>query len=118
MSFQLKSKIWLEKENKKVFGDGPLDILKRVERTGSIRQASAEINMSYSQAWRLIKMVEQNLGFPILRKKTGGAGGGYSSLTEEASALIAAYDAFRHEANRSLERLFQKHLSPVTDRHN
>lgn len=118
MSLQLKSKIWFEKENRKVFGDGPWDILKRIERTGSIRQAAAEINMSYSQAWRLIKMIEQNLGFPILRKKTGGAGGGHSTLTEEASALIAAYDAFRHEANRSLERLFQKHLSPVTDRYN
>lgn len=114
MSFQLKIKIWLEKENKKVFGDGPWDILKRVERTGSIRQAAAEINMSYSQAWRLVKMIEQNLGFPILEKKAGGEGGGYSTLTAEAAKLTAAYDSFRLEADQTLNELYQEHLGSLS----
>ncbi len=115
MPYKLKTKIWLEKNGEKVFGDGPLDILKRVERTGSLRQAAAEIKMSYSQAWHLIKMLEANLGFPILEMQAGGAGGGHSNLTTEAIALTAAYSAFRKEAREALADLFQKHLSHLND---
>ena len=118
MSLQLKSKIWFEKENRKVFGDGPWDILKRIERTGSMRQAAAEINMSYSQAWQLIKMVEQNLGFPVLEKKAGGLGGGHSTLTPQAAELIASYSAFRTEADKTLNKLYMKHLLPLAGKQN
>jgi len=110
LTLKLKSKIWLEKDGRKVFGDGPWDILKRVERTGSLRQAAAEINMSYSQAWKLIRMLERNLGYHLLEKRAGGSGGGYSSLTPAASRLTEAYEIFRREAGESLEALFSKHF--------
>ena len=115
MPYSLKTKIWLEKEDQKIFGDGPFDILKRVERTGSLRQAAAEIKMSYSQAWRLINMIEENLGFPVLEKKAGGAGGGHSNLTPQAAKLTSAYGLFRHEAEQALEALYEKHLAPLAD---
>jgi len=111
MTYQLKAKIWLEKNNRKVFGDGPLDILRRVNQTGSLRQAAAEINMSYSQAWHLIRMLEKNLGFVVLEKQAGGQGGGHSKLTSEADNLVTAYELFRNEANSKLEELFEKYLS-------
>ncbi len=110
MPYLLKSKMWLEKDGRKVFGDGPLDILERIEKSGSLRQAAAQINMSYSQAWRLIRMLERNLGFKILLKQAGGAGGGYSSLTPEAKRLTAAYGAFRREADSALAELHQKYF--------
>ncbi len=117
MACQLKSKIWLERDNKKIFGDGPWDLLKRIERTGSLRQAAAEIKMSYSQAWRLIRMIEKNIGFPLLRRKAGGAGGGHSELTGKATRLIKAYEQFRLEGNANLEGLYKKHLAaPLGDR--
>jgi molybdate transport system regulatory protein len=111
MACELKAKIWLEEENRKVFGDGPWDILKRVGRTGSLRQAAAEINMSYSQAWRLIRMIEHNLGFPVLEKKAGGPGGGHSYLTPRAAKLTDAYGVFRVDAEKALNALYAKHLS-------
>jgi len=45
---KLNYKLWLEEEEK-IIGNGPCDILRRVERPGSLRKA-AEIKMSYSQA--------------------------------------------------------------------
>lgn len=113
MTYNLRAKIWLEKENQKVFGDGPWDILKRIEQTGSIRKAAAEINMSYSQAWRLIRMIETNLGSAVLEKKAGGSGGGYSTLTPQAAKLTAAYSSFRSAAENSLDRLYQQHLAQL-----
>lgn len=113
MTIELKTKLWLEVDGHKIFGDGPCDILKRVERTGSLRQTAAEINMSYSQAWKLIKMIEDNLGFPVLEKQAGGTGGGHSNLTPRAAELTKAYDQFRREAESSLDRLYSKHLDTL-----
>ncbi len=111
MTYNLKAKIWVEKENQKVFGDGPWDILKRIEQTGSIRKAAAEIKMSYSQAWRLIRMIETNLGCAVLEKKAGGSGGGHSKLTPQAAKLTAAYGNFRSVAENNLDQLYQQHLA-------
>ncbi len=118
MTFKFKAKLWLEYDSEKVFGDGPCEILKRVEKTGSLRQTAADINMSYSQAWKLIQMIEHNLGFPVLEKQAGGVGGGHSNLTPQAASLTRAYDQFRAEADRELENLFEKYLAPVLNKSN
>jgi len=108
MILKLRYKLWIEKDGEKVFGDGPLDILHRVEKTGSLRQAAEEINMSYSQAWNLIKDLEKRLGFNLLKRKVGGERGGGSEITEEARELMIKFKLFREEANQSLNSLYKK----------
>ena len=108
MKLKLRYKIWIEKNGEKVFGDGPLDILYRVERTGSLRQAALEINMSYSQAWNLIKGLEERLGLKLLKRKVGGKRGGGSEITQEAGELIIKFKLFRGEADQSLNSLYKK----------
>jgi molybdate transport system regulatory protein len=110
MEIKLKTKLWLEADGEKIFGDGPCDILTRIERTGSLRQSAAEISMSYSQAWKLLQMIEENLGFPVLDKQAGGAGGGHSTLTPRAARLTRAYSQFRREAEEQLATLYTKYL--------
>ena len=108
MKLELRYKIWIEKNREKVFGDGPLDILHRVERTGSLRQAAAEINMSYSLAWNLIKGIEERLGFKLLKRKVGGERGGGSQLTEQARDLMMKFEIFRDKAQESLNLLYKE----------
>ena len=108
MKLELRYKIWIEKNREKVFGDGPLDILHRVERTGSLRQAAAEINMSYSLAWNLIKGLEERLGFKLLKRKVGGENGGGSQLTEHARDLMMKFEIFRDKAQESLNLLYKE----------
>ncbi|MHC2994616.1 MAG: LysR family transcriptional regulator [Candidatus Atribacteria bacterium] len=105
---KLRYKIWLETEGCKVFGNGPLDILHRVERTGSLRQAAAEINMSYSQAWNLMRDLEKRLGFKLLKRKVGGESGGGSQLTEPARDLMMKFEMFRKRASESLILLYKE----------
>jgi len=105
---KLRYKIWLENEEGKVFGDGPLDILHRVERTGSLRQAAAEINMSYSQAWNLIKGLEERLGFDLLKRRVGGEKGGGSEITEEARKLMMKFKLFHKKADQNLNLIYQQ----------
>lgn len=108
MILGLRYKIWLEKNGEKVFGDGPLDILHRVERTGSLRQAAEEINMSYSQAWNLMRDLEKRLGFKLLKRKVGGEKGGGSEITEEAREMMMKFEIFRERADQNLNSLYRK----------
>lgn len=102
-------KIWLD-QNGKAFGDGPFELLKRVEKSGSLRRAASQMNMSYSKAWRLIQLLEGRLGFPLLNKKVGGIYGGGSLLTPEARDLMTHYEKFQKEVRKSLCQIFKKHF--------
>ncbi len=108
MILKLRYKLWIEKDGEKVFGEGPLDILHRVERAGSLRQAAEEINMSYSQAWNLMKDLEKRLGFNLLKRKVGGEKGGGSEITDKARELMMKFEIFRGRADQSLHSLYKK----------
>lgn len=108
MILKLRYKIWIEKDGEKVFGDGPLDILHQVERTGSLRRAAEEISMSYSQAWNLMKDLEKRLGFDLLKRKVGGESGGGSEITEEAREMMMKFEIFRERADQNLNSLYKK----------
>lgn len=105
---KINYKFWLENEKGKVYGDGPFDILNRVKRTGSLRQAAFEINMSYSQAWNLIRGLEKKLGFKLLQRKVGGIEGGGSELTEEANALQEKYQRFYHQVEQQIKSIYRE----------
>ena len=106
---RLNYKLWLE-EDERIFGDGPCQILELVDQLGSLRQAAAEINMSYSQAWKLIRKLEKRLGFKLLDKKVGGSCGGGSELTVKGRILTENFSAFRKEAQKCLSELENKYF--------
>jgi molybdate transport system regulatory protein len=102
-------KIWLDHHGK-AFGDGPHELLKRVEQTNSLHEAARQMGMSYSKAWKLIQMMEKRLGFTLLEKKIGGLSGGGSRVTLRGNRFLKRYDQFRKEAAEAVERIYQKHF--------
>lgn len=111
---KLRYKVWLDK-NGKAFGDGPYDMLEKIDRLGSLRQAADEMGMSYSQAWGLLKRLEKRLGITLIERRTGGISGGGSTVTPEGKNLMEKYAAFRQEAGETLERLYDKHFEGNDD---
>ena len=107
---RLAYKIWLD-QNGKAFGEGPYDLLQRVERTGSLRRAAEELGMSYNQAWHLLRTLEGRLGFDLLERQVGGVSGGGSTVTPAARELMRRYEGFRQEAREALDKLYAKHFS-------
>ena len=105
-------KIWIDHDGK-AFGDGPYKLLKGVEKTASLHKAAAQMGMSYSKAWKLIKSIEQKLGVSVLDRKVGGQSGGGSRLTPEGQKLMLCYGAFREEIGKAIERIYQKHFAPL-----
>ncbi len=102
-------KVWLDNDGK-AFGDGPYELLRRVERMVSLRRAANHMGMSYSKAWRLIRTLEERLGFPLLDRKVGGQSGGGSLVTPRARNLLNQYEEFRRDVDASLENIYRKHF--------
>jgi len=111
-------KVWLD-EHGKAFGEGPYNLLSTVEKTASLNQAASEMGMSYSKAWRLIRTLEERLGFPLIERKVGGKSGGGSSVTPEAEIFLKQYEGFRKDVKKALEKIYCRHFGgtpPFTKR--
>lgn len=96
--------------DKAFFGPGVVEVLRQVERTGSLQTAAESMGMSYSKAWRIVKTAEEEIGFPIMERKAGGSGGGFSRLTERGREFLDAFEGFEGETARAAEELFQKYF--------
>ena len=111
-------RIWLQDDGQPVFGSGIRELLGRVESTGSLRAAAAEMGMAYSKAWAIVRRAEGHLGITLLVRRAGGAGGGGSALTDEGRWLVGAFGALLEDARRSLDQLytlyFADHLGEVS----
>lgn len=103
-------KVWLDNHGK-AFGEGPYELLKRVEKTKSLHQAANQMRMAYSKAWRLIVTIEKRLGFPLLERKVGGQCGGGSWVTPQGKELIKRYRLFQKDVKTSLEKIYRTHFS-------
>ena len=102
-------KIWID-QNGKAFGDGPYELLKRVEKTASLHQAAGQMGMAYSKAWKLIRNLERRLGFFLLDRKVGGRSGGGSRVTPKAKEFMSDYEQFRGEVDIIISKIFQKYF--------
>ncbi|MDA8272658.1 MAG: LysR family transcriptional regulator [Deltaproteobacteria bacterium] len=102
-SFDIKAKIWLEKDGEPVFGMGRLILLKKIESSGSISAAAKELKYSYKKAWSFIALMEKRFGFELVNKKIGGKHGGGSVLTKEAKNLINMYEELLKKEEKFLE---------------
>lgn len=100
-------KLWMEQDGRLVMSEYRLRLLEHVQETGSLAQAASRMRLSYRRAWGKIKELEQNLGMPLVHSETGGAGGGHTTLTPEATELLARYRDFRQRMERALAREYE-----------
>ena len=90
--YDIKAKIWLEKNGEPIFGMGRFLLLKKIETSGSISSAAKELGYSYKKAWSFINLMEKRYGFKLVDKKIGGKHGGGSVLTEHAKKIMTEYE--------------------------
>ena len=102
-SLQAKCRVWLELSGRAVFGDGKARLLEAIRQTGSLKTAAAELGMSYRGLWGRLREMERRLGFKLVARKVGGAGGGGSQLTEKGGEFLARYRRFRASISRTIE---------------
>ena len=98
--------VFLDDDGQKFFGEGPYRLLMAVETLGSLRAASASMDMAYTKALKLIKNAEKALCFPLTMRAAGGRAGGGSTLTAEGKEWLKRYEAYRDACIQANERLY------------
>ncbi len=107
-NLNVKFRLWIEKDNKPVFGDGRYELLKLIGKTGSINRASKSLKMSYRKAWGDIQLMEERLGISLVETKTGGAKGGGAKLTTDALRILKKYQEFRKDLDEIVNEKFKE----------
>ena len=72
-------------------GPGMAQLLERVGETGSIRRATASMDMSYRKAWLLIQELQKTFDGAVVTAEAGGVSGGGTQLTELGNGLLKIY---------------------------
>lgn len=104
---KLNYKLWLENDaGERVMGKGLLHLLTLIDKIGSINKAANELEMSYRAAWGKLNKAEKELGYDLITKKSGGKGGGGSTLTEQGRILLTKFKKLDRQVNEELEVLF------------
>jgi molybdate transport system regulatory protein len=91
-------KVWMETDEGYVFGPGVYSLLKKITEVGTLKEAAAELGMSYRYAWGLIKKAEDKLGESLLTAHKGGrSGGGGAELTERGKQFLVEFQKLREQ---------------------
>jgi len=102
---QPKIKLWLEVDGEVVFGSGRVALFEAIEETGSIKQASEKINMSYRAAWGKVKATEERLGLKLVQRQAGGRNSG-AELTPKGKELLQIYRKYKQSVAAVIDDSF------------
>lgn len=84
-----------------------LDLLQRIDASGSISAAAQAMGMSYKAAWQAVEAMNNLSEQPLVARQAGGPHGGGTRLTEYGRRVVAAYHGLEQERQRVLARLNQ-----------
>jgi molybdate transport system regulatory protein len=108
MIMNIKSKLWIEENDKPVFGSGRKLLLEAIDRSGSINRAAQEMNMSFRKAWGALRAMEERLGVKLVERHTGGKSGGGAVLTEDARKFVKQFEILEKDFQQYVDAKFQK----------
>jgi len=98
-------RIRVVREETIILGPGKADLLDAIQRTGTIRDAAAELEMSYMRAWNLVRTMNDSFREPLVTTTRGGSEKGHATLTETGNQALKIY--------REMERAAEKAAAPV-----
>jgi molybdate transport system regulatory protein len=112
MSVKPKFKVWVTFGDQLKFGDGRARLLEKIEELGSLRQAAAEFEMSYRNAWGYLRELERAAGFELVQRAPGGGPHSGMRLTPAGKRFLARYRKFRHGLEAAVARHFARSFRP------
>jgi molybdate transport system regulatory protein len=113
---ELKLKIYVvNASGDKFLGIGVLWLLQQIAEAGSIRQASAELGISYTKALRMLRVLEESLGRPVVIRRRGGDHRDGAVLTEFGRRVIDEYRQFQTRVKGLAQEQFADFSRRITE---
>ena len=89
-------------------GKGVREILDAIDEHKSIKKASAATGISYPKVMRMLKIFNDEFGFPAVVSEKGGSNYGGSQLTEKGRAVLESFREIENETAAYAQELVQK----------
>jgi molybdate transport system regulatory protein len=102
-AFRVNGSLWIEGDEQRFFGPGPVELLELIGKTGSISKAAKAMGMSYKKAWEIVNRINGMAAKPFVVTSIGGEDGGGSTISAEAKEMIAWYRGLRERFRLFLE---------------
>lgn len=107
LTYKVTGSLWIECEDERFLGPGRVELLERIEETGSINKAAKLMGMSYKKAWEMINALNKQAAKPFVVTQIGGEKGGGSVITAAAKEFI--------NYHKQLRQRFQDFLKTETE---
>ena len=108
MTYKIKSRIWIEADDKVLLGEGRVQLLKEIQKSGSLSRAAKSLGISYKKAWHLLDAVNKSAVKPVTINSVGGKGGGGTILTPYGNSLISAFEEINKNCWTFLDEQLEK----------
>jgi molybdate transport system regulatory protein len=82
-----------------------LELLERIDASGSISAAANAMGMSYKAAWQAVEAMNNLSEQPVVARQTGGKHGGGTTLTDYGRRVVGAYRRLEKERARVMAQL-------------
>lgn len=102
--FSIRNRIWIDGVNGTFLGNGHIQLLEKISKTGSISQAAKELTMSYKKAWRLAQNINNHSSIPYIIKSAGGKKGGGSIITPAGLKAIKNFKQLNEKCGDFLQQ--------------
>lgn len=104
--------LWLLFREREVLIKNRIQLLAKIEETGSLLKAAQSAGISYKNAWDTIDSLNNLSEKPLVAKAAGGRTGGGSLLTDYGREILRSYRTLEAEYNRMIAQTgaFKKNL--------
>jgi molybdate transport system regulatory protein len=109
-----KLRVWVVFGDRLKFGDGRARLLELIDERGSLRQAAAELDMSYRNAWGYLQELEEAAGFKLVARAPEGTLRSGMRLTSSGREFLACYRKFQRSLDGAAARHFEGAFSGKT----
>lgn len=103
-----KLRVWVVFGKRLKFGDGRAHLLELIDERGSLRQAAAELGMSYRNAWGYLRELEKAAGFELVERAPEGSSRSGMRLTASGRDFLACYRKFQRSLDGAAARHFDR----------
>jgi molybdate transport system regulatory protein len=102
---RLTGRLEVETERGAFLGDTRIRLLEAIDQHGSISKGARFVPISYKAAWDAVDAMNNLADQPLVRRTSGGRGGGGTQLTDYGRRIVGFYRALEAEYQIALERL-------------
>lgn len=82
-------------------------LLTLIDEFHTVNGACQKLSLSLSKAWNIINAMEEDLGFPIVQRKQGGAKGGRTKLTPQGRRILEKYELLEERVRKYCNQQFE-----------